>query len=60
MWLEDLPREALVAPPVMAVPDDVDLPLDYEEEEEEPDPKKPAGKAKAPPAKPKAGVNQKP
>jgi hypothetical protein len=64
MWLEDLPREALTAPPVMEVPSDVDLPLEDEEaEEEEPAPKKPGAKPKpgtAPAAKPKAGVNQRP
>jgi hypothetical protein len=64
MWLEDLPREALVAPPIMSMPDDVDLPLDEEDEaEEEPVQKKPTGKGKpaTPPAqKPKAGINQKP
>lgn len=70
MWLEDLPREALVAPSVIEVPDDVDLPLEEEEVEEEPAPKKPGAKPKAapggvkpaaPPAeKPKSGVNQKP
>jgi hypothetical protein len=63
MWLEDLPREALVAPPTMSMPDDVDLPLEEEDEaEEEPVQKKPAGKkpATAPAQKPKAGINQKP
>jgi hypothetical protein len=70
MWLEDLPREALVAPPTIEVPDDVDLPLEEEEEAEEA-PAKPGQKPKAAPgqpkpsapapaAKPKTGVNQKP
>ncbi len=71
MWLEDLPREALVAPPTIEVPDDVDLPLEEEEEAEEAAPAKPGQKPKgasgqpqkaapAPAAKPKTGVNQKP
>jgi hypothetical protein len=55
MWLEDLPREALLPPPVMEVPDDVDLPLDDEDEEsDEPEtPVKPGAKTKpgAAPAK---------
>lgn len=68
MWLEDLPREALVAPPTIEVPDDVDFPLEDEEEAEEA-PLKPGQKPKAgqtpkaapaPAAKPKTGVNQKP
>jgi hypothetical protein len=72
MWLEDLPREALQAPPVMEMPDDVDLPLDDEDEEsDEPEtPAKPGAKSKpgaapatkgaAPPAKPSGGINKKP
>jgi hypothetical protein len=68
MWLEDLPREALVAPPTIEIPDDVDLPLE-EEEEAEDAPAKPGQKPKAgqtpkaapaPAAKPKTGVNQRP
>jgi hypothetical protein len=50
MWLEDLPREALIAPSVIEMPDDVDLPLEEETEaEEEPAPKKPGAKGKAAP-----------
>jgi hypothetical protein len=52
MWLEDLPRDALVAPSVIEMPDDVDLPLEEEEVEEEPAPKKPGAKTKGAPGAP--------